>query len=82
MRGSLGRPWFAHKRFGVGTSGPITWQGWAMVWILAVAFILELWLMRGRGQTAAVFATAAISAIICKFKTEGGWRWRWGRDRK
>jgi uncharacterized membrane protein len=79
MRGSLGRPWFgAHPR-GIGTSGPIVWQGWATVGVFAIVLFLECWRLRDDSQTFAVWATLVVMALVCMLKTEGGWRRRRGR---
>ncbi len=78
MRGSLGRPWFAHKRYGYGASLPITWQGW----VCLIAFLAGLFgeVRLASGWLRAVALTVIICAFIavCALKTEGGLRWRRG----
>jgi hypothetical protein len=79
--------WFRQKRFGYGAT-PNTWQGWLLTVASGAAafgvvvagpgirdFGLRLvWLAGG-------LALVLIpTLIIAHRKTEGGWRWRYGRD--
>ncbi len=80
------RYWFRQKQFGYGAT-PSTWQGW----LFAIACAL---LVTGLAFGADFvhddrqrFLLIAIGlpvvlipfAVIGHAKTEGGWRWRWGR---
>jgi hypothetical protein len=72
--------WFAPKRYGYGTSLPVSWQGWAILigyvlLIAAAGFLIPYSWVAFIGIVAA--ATAAL-IVICAQKTRGGWRWRWG----
>ena len=83
----MARYWFRQKKFGYGAT-PNTWQGWALSIIsLALLFgvvlfgpairdnsLRALWMVLG---SAAVVVPFTILAYV---KTEGGWRWRNGRD--
>ncbi len=78
MRGSIGRPWFAQKRYGYGASLPITWQGWLTMGLFFAALIGEIVFATGWQRSVAIGLIVAIFVVICWFKTDGGWRWRWG----
>ncbi len=76
----MDRPWFAAKRFGVGSGWPIAWQGWASLAVFLAAFFaslryapehLKMWL--------AVILVVAFM-VLTAVKTKGGWRWRWGSE--
>lgn len=81
----MSKMWFAPKRFGYGASLPTTWQGWAVyigyiaAVLLVVAFPTDLQLHIA-GQVAAVVVLTIALLIVTRAKTDGGWRWRWGRD--
>jgi hypothetical protein len=85
--------WFRPKRFGYGAT-PYTWQGWAFTAVIAVATIacVELALRNVmvapfRITDVAAFCFSVLGAVVVVFggvyvsalKTEGGFRWRWGR---
>lgn len=74
------REWFAPKRFGLGASLPIAWQGWALTALLIAAIALALWLFGDDGPGALAIIIPAIIGftIIVARTTRGGWRWRWG----
>ena len=81
------RYWFRQKKFGYGAT-PSTWQGWMLSIVgclLLFAVVLAgpairdnslrvLWMVLG---SAAVVVPSTFLAYI---KTEGGWRWRNGKD--
>jgi hypothetical protein len=78
---SSSKPWFAAKRYDYGSSLPITWQGWlAMVATIVVVAICAVALAGVARIVVSVLAILAF-ALLCAFKTEGGWRWRWGERR-
>jgi hypothetical protein len=78
--------WFKPKTYGYGAT-PVTWEGWAfmigyLVFIVAMSVALlanqpgvEAWLT---WIAVLVPATIAIT-LLARQKTEGEWRWRWGR---
>ena len=78
--------WFRPKTYGYGAT-PTTWQGWAVtigsVIVIAAAALL---ILSYRGQSPAAwiiffaFEALVLAAlwIVCRRKTEGEWRWRWG----
>ena len=74
--------WFAQKRFGYGAV-PVTWQGW-LATLVYLAFVA---LLGWRMPTGALkFATIVPLSIVYIYfiwtKTDGGFRWRWGPERK
>ena len=83
----MARYWFRQKTFGYGAT-PSTWQGWALtiagcLGLFAVVLLgpairdnslRALWMVLGSA------AVAVPTTLIAYFKTEGGWRWRNGRD--
>lgn len=79
------KPWFAPKRFGYGAGLPVTWQGWALLGGYLAILVVVGWLDHqtdGRDRTIgfAVFvaATATFVSLVYQ-RTEGGWKWRWGK---
>lgn len=79
--------WFRQKTFGYGAT-PNTWQGWLLTFIVCAAIfgvVLGGPAIRDNGLRAAWIilgnAIVLVPAIfIMRAKTEGGWRWRNGRD--
>tara|TARA_Y100000310_G_scaffold217822_1_gene218934 strand:+ start:24408 stop:24641 length:234 start_codon:yes stop_codon:yes gene_type:complete len=72
--------WFKQKRFGYGAT-PSSWEGW----LITIFFIL---LVIGRtielqNNTPRLIIELILIIIpliiISKYKTEGGWKWRWGK---
>ncbi|MGH6952324.1 MAG: hypothetical protein ACREH4_15785 [Vitreimonas sp.] len=84
----MSKMWFAPKRFGYGATLPIAWQGWAVYAGYAAALVGAFSLLeqvtpqglRLAGQVGAILVLTAILITVTRAKTEGGWRWRWGRD--
>ncbi|MFZ1920412.1 MAG: hypothetical protein WAU57_02135 [Xanthobacteraceae bacterium] len=77
--------WFKPKRYGYGAT-PVTWQGWAVTLgtvlvMVAVSLVLRLAERQSWGLAAMLAFDAAALAIlffVCRRKTDGEWRWRWG----
>jgi hypothetical protein len=86
--------WFKPKIFGYGAR-PTTWEGWALVggYCLVVTIVtLGVLILAEPGKATAAaqwalwlmwlvvvgIATAALT-LISKRRTDGEWRWRWGR---
>ena len=78
-----GPEWFAPKRYGLGSSLPISWQGWLVLFLYAAA-VIGAFILFGETSPATiavlVIATAILLAITAK-TTRGGWRWRWGKEK-
>ena len=88
------RSWFKPKTFGYGAS-PTTWEGWAMVggYCLVVTIVTLMVLIAAEpGKTQAwvqwllwsiwlvvVAIATAVLAVVSRQRTDGEWRWRWGR---
>jgi hypothetical protein len=79
--------WFKQKRYGYGAV-PVTWQGWALTLgtvavMVAVSLYLRLGVRQDWGLAALIaFDVAALGVLffVCRGKTEGGFRFRWGGD--
>ena len=79
--------WFHQKSIGYGAT-PNTWQGWVLT-VVSLALLFGVVLLgpaiRDNVLRAVwmVLGGAAVTIptwIIVRAKTEGGWRWRSGRD--
>ena len=83
------RYWFKPKRYGYGAT-PATWEGWAFTGLIVaiVAVAASLLFRNGHAPSgpmalvwwAFVAIVIALTVVVAKFKTDGAWRWRWGRD--
>jgi hypothetical protein len=79
--------WFRQKTFGYGAT-PSTWQGWALTIVsLALLFGVVMFgpAIRDNGLRAVWMVLAPVAILVPTTvtvyrKTEGGWRWRNGRD--
>lgn len=79
--------WFKHKRFGYGAGLPKCWQGWALMtgYIAAAGgevLLCDAFLSPALGGPLSLIILVVLTIPflrIAKAKTEGGWRWRWGR---
>jgi len=76
----MSRYWFKPKRHGIGAV-PTRWKGWALAAAAVLAVLVEMQVLPARVSLPAQAATAALFLLVCRFKTEGGWRWRWGEGR-
>ena len=83
----MAKYWFRQKSFGYGAT-PNTWQGWTLTLIGLVLILGVAWEAQRISDrfTQFLVALAGIAAvgipmsIIAHIKTEGGWRWRSGKD--
>jgi hypothetical protein len=83
------RYWFRPKRYGYGAT-PVTWEGWAFTGLVVAIVAGSGWLLIGTNRTpdwtmllvwwAIVAVVLAVTVAVTKSRTEGSWRWRWGRD--
>ena len=75
-------PWFRPKMFGYGAGLPIVWQGW--VFMIAHFGLIFGFMFLAAGKPALFMVLPVIAALallpIYAARTEGGWKWRWGRD--
>lgn len=74
-------PWFAPKRYGIGTGLPIAWQGWLFLalHIVLIAGLIMLFHDRTLLLLATVLPAVLLPIPIYAAKTLGGWHWRWGK---
>jgi hypothetical protein len=78
--------WFRPKRYGYGAT-PVTWQGWAItiaalvVVVVATIRLSALSAVDPQFWMIVVIDAVVITAlwIVSRRKTDGEWRWRWGR---
>ena len=77
--------WFRPKRYGYGAT-PTTWQGWAVIAAFVLVMVTTTSRLAVTGAAspwfwiAVVVDVVALGAlvIVCRNKTDGEWRWRWG----
>ena len=81
-------PWFRPKTIGYGAGLPIAWQGWAVLFVFALAvigtmlgsdFFLSGW-VRMATKAGGIFVSIVMLSIVIKARTDGGWRWRDGSE--
>ena len=87
----MNRYWFRPRRYGMGAT-PSTWEGWTLVVGASALLIGSIVLMEatvGRSDFVAWMAWAVIVAAVlwwlvrvCRYRTDGEWRWRWGEEAK
>lgn len=77
---TIGKPWFAARRFGYGAGVPIAWQGWAVLAGFALGMAAAMTWLSGGLRIGAITALVVFLAAVAAPKTEGGWRWRWFND--
>jgi hypothetical protein len=72
-------PWFAPKRYGLGSGLPLTWQGWALYGAMAAgcALVAALSDAHSRARTIGLLVCLLAPMPLIALKTRGGWRWRW-----
>ena len=84
----MAKYWFRQKRIGIGST-PTPWQGWLVTAIgvgLIFAVVFEAKQIADRptqmfvALSGVVAVFVALSAIAW-LKTEGGWRWRSGKEK-
>ncbi|MBV1832703.1 hypothetical protein KUA02_01385 [Komagataeibacter pomaceti] len=86
------KAWFAPKSYGYGSGLPISWEGW-VVFMLFLAITILPWFALSvihPDNTHAMEFTVCLSLVdilatvafgyLCKSRTAGGWKWRWGKD--
>ncbi len=85
--------WFKPKRYGYGAT-PANWKGWAatigfivLMVILSLALVARPGLTGGEPETwhiAVWFIGICVLTLgfvaFCRYKTDGAWHWRWGKE--
>lgn len=74
--------WFAPHLFGYGAT-PVTWQGWALI-LGFVAVIVALNAVLANDLTRVIVSVGLTVPflVIAYLKTDGGWHWRWGVEKR
>jgi hypothetical protein len=85
-------PWFKPKTYGYGAS-PLNWKGWAFIAAYVLALTATAYAFAGANRAGLLvrpIGTLALLAVlvlltgaflvVCRRKTDGAWRWRWGDD--
>ena len=74
-------PWFRAKSHGYGAGMPFKWQGWALLAAhIAVITGIAMAVPDRPLLTMILIIGAALAPLpIYAGRTEGGWRWRWGK---
>jgi len=81
----MGKPWFRVKQYGLGAGLPCSWEGWAVTAGFLVALISVNFLpvsLKGLHPGLAPALRMGLFAgmiVIVWLKSDGPWRWRWGR---
>ena len=84
----MARYWFKPHEYGYGAT-PVSWEGWALTAaIVAIVGLMTVALVSsGRNDAAVVvpylvvvFGLIAALVLVARRKTDGTWRWRWGRE--
>ena len=84
--------WFKPKTYGYGAT-PANWKGWVATFVfIAATLVLSMALLasvatpKGDTPVAVVALLGALQLalvfgfiILSRIKTDGAWRWRWGR---
>ena len=84
----MARYWVRPRKYGYGAT-PKTWQGGALIAAYRVALgLLAVWLRQETPPSlnrVMIYAASAVGLTIalvwiCRIKTDGVWRWRWGGE--
>jgi hypothetical protein len=84
--------WFVPKTYGYGAT-PSNWKGWAAIAVfvlaaVAVTLTLLVWPVNSpAGPTTSQLALWLLVSVamtvafarFCQIKTDGQWKWRWGK---
>jgi hypothetical protein len=74
--------WFAQKLYGFGAV-PVTWQGWLTTLTYVALVALLAWRMpTGELKFAVIVPLTIVYLYFIWTKTDGGFRWRWGPEKK
>jgi hypothetical protein len=73
--------WFEAKRYGLGWTLPVTWQGWLVVLIYLVLLVTGLWAIAvPKYRLIYAIAISVLLVAVIVWKGEKPFRWRWGED--
>ena len=66
------KPWFAPKRFGYGAGLPISWEGWAVLFLFLLGVVASSVMLHGPWRIGVVMALIDISMMgTLKFVDQG-----------
>ena len=72
--------WFEAKRYGIGWTLPVTWQGWTVVLAYFALLVAGLALIETAGyRLPYILGITLALVLIVVVKGEKPFRWRWGR---
>ena len=84
----MNRYWFRPKRYGYGAT-PVTWQGWVVTAAVPALVVVSIFAMnrlvdRSNALAWLVWAAFIVAVTIwfvwiSRERTDGEWRWRWGK---
>jgi hypothetical protein len=78
--GEMDKPWFAAKRYGLGSGLPIAWQGWVAAGLFLVGLFGAALFVRWPLNMVLEAIIGIAFCVVNAAKTKGGWRWRWGGE--
>ena len=74
--------WFKPKSFGYGAT-PTTWEGWAVIFVFIVYLLSLSMMLTQEGNMGKYFLYLVVGVValimISKKKTDGEWKWSWGK---
>ena len=70
--------WFAKRRYGYGSGLPVRWQGWAVLALYTLVLLIAIKFLAELSQLAVIVLATVALGWVCRDRTDGGWRWRWG----
>ncbi len=73
--------WFAPKLYGIGAV-PVTWQGWLATALFLLLLGLAMLMPNDAAKIAVAVPLVLGFTLLCWLKTDGGWRWRWGPEKR
>jgi len=72
--------WFKRRRYGFGWT-PACWQGWAVVIVFLIIFVVGKKMFDDNLIYSIFMATAIISLVIASLYKGPKPKWRWGRSK-
>lgn len=74
--------WFKPKLLGFGAT-PVTWAGWIATLVFAGLLVADTrWVKPDWLRIVLAVVLLASFVVLAWIKTDGGWQWRWGWEKK